>query len=246
MFEAGLENEEVPMPHQRTQAFEHAEPPSQRTGVLRRRPAMVSRSEPKQDAWDRYDSIPEARPVRPSTARQLYRQGGKLMRRSGGMRRTLWRVTMLLLLANLMLGGILVVKDGPESLVERFLSVAPGTTTEVGVEFLNLRSEPGAASPLIAVLGNGQEVRVTGLSEADEQGRWWPVEAEVEGQSVSGWVWEGGLQPNTWTGQMSWMQDMVDGVNGVWDSLTSGVNRLVGFLPGLRILHEPPLVLAST
>ena len=153
-------------------------------------------------------------------------------------------MTVLLLLANLMLGSILLVKDGPESLVERFLSVAPGTTTEVAVEFLNLRSEPGAASPLVAVLGNGQEVRVTGLSEEDEQGRWWPVEVEVEGQAVSGWVWEGGLQPNTWTGQMSWMQDTVDGVNGVWDSLASGVQRLVGFLPGLRIPLDPSTALA--
>jgi hypothetical protein len=195
--------------------------------------------------WDRYDSIPEVRPVQPSPARRLYRQGGKLIRRSGGMRRGLWRVTVLLLLANLMLGGILLVKDGPESLVERFLSVAPGTTTEVAVEFLNLRSAPGAASPLIAVLGNGQDVRVTGLSEVDEQGRWWPVEAEVEGQTVSGWVWEGGLQPNTWTGQMSWMQDMVDGVNGAWDSLTSGVERLVGFLPGLWIPTGLTAALAS-
>ena len=102
-----------------------------------------------------------------------------------------------------------------------------------------MRSAPGAASPLVAVLGNGQKVRVTGLSESDEQGRWWPVEAELEGQTVEGWVWEGGLQPNTWTGQMSWMQDVVDGVSGAWDSLSSGVQRLIGFLPGLSVPSTP-------
>lgn len=240
MFEMGLEHDEVPLPHRRTESFQPVEPASQRTGVLRRRPARAPVPVPREDPWDRYDSIPEVQPVRPSAARRLYRQGGKFVRRSRGMRRTLWRVTLLLLLTNLMLGGILLVKDGPESLVERFLSVAPGTTTEVAVEFLNMRSEPGAASPLIAVLGTGQEVRVTGLSRTDEQGRWWPVEADVEGETVEGWVWEGGLQPNTWTGQMSWMQDVVDGVNGLWDSITSGVGRVVGIIPGMRVVPEWP------
>lgn len=235
MFEIGLENDEVPVSHNKTQAFQQVESPAQRTGVLRQRPARAGREVPREDPWDRYDSIPEVQTLRPSVARQLYRRGGKLMRRAGGMRRALWRVTMLLLITNLMLGGIVLVKDGPEALVERFLAVAPGTATEVSVEFLNMRSGPGAASPLIAVLGRGQDVRVTGLSEEDEQGRWWPVEAVVDGRTVEGWVWEGGLQPNTWTGQLSWIQDVVDGVNGAWGSFTSGIHRVIGFLPGLRV-----------
>lgn len=235
MFELGLENDHVPVPPRRTESFAPSESPAQRTGVLRRRARPVARVVPKQDPWERYDAIPEAQQISPSVARRLYRQGGKLVRRSGGVRRGLWRLTLLLLITNLMLGGVLLVKDGPEALVERFLSVAPGTTTEVAVEFLNLRTAPGAVSPLITVLGNGQEVRVTGLSESDEQGRWWPVAADVDGETYEGWVWEGGLQPNTWTGQLSWMQDVVDGANNAWDSVTSGVQRVIEFLPGLVI-----------
>lgn len=233
MFEVGLENDEVPVPQRPTEAFGRTEPPAQRTGVLRRRARPGGGVVPRQDPWERYDDIPEAREVQPSHARRLYRRGGKFVRRSRGLRRTIWKVTLMLLVTNLMLGGILLVQDGPEALVERFLSVAPGTSTEVSVEFLNLRSAPGATSPLVAVLGNGQDVRVTGLSEEDEQGRWWPIEAEVEGRTIQGWVWEGGLQSNTWTGQLSWMQDVVDGVNGAWDSTTSGVQRVIESLPGL-------------
>lgn len=239
MFELGLEHDQVPSLPKRTEAFERAESPAQRTGILRRPARATARVVPKPDPWERYDAIPDAQEVRPSAARRLYRQGGKLVRRSGGVRRGLWRLTLLLLVTNLMLGGVLLVKDGPEALVERFLSVAPGTTTEVAVEFLNLRSAPGATSPLLVVLDNGQEVRVTGLSESDEQGRWWPVEADVDGQTVEGWVWEGGLQPNTWTGQLSWMQDVVDGVSNAWDSVTAGVDRVIGWLPGLVIVQAP-------
>lgn len=235
MFEAGLEGEDIAPPPRHTEVFEREEPPARRTGILRIRPRRDDRPAPKADGWERYDDVPEVEPIRPSRARRWYRRGGKLARRSGGVRRTLWKLTLLLLIANLMLGSILMVRDGPAALVERFLSVAPGTTTEVSVESLNLRAAPGAGAPLLAVLQLGQEVRVTGLSESDEQGRWWPVEANVDGQSVEGWVWEGGLQPNTWTGQLSWMQDVVDGVSNTWDSVTGGIGRVIDFLPGLTI-----------
>jgi hypothetical protein len=155
------------------------------------------------------------------------------------MRRTLWKLTLLLFIANLMLGLVLLVRDGPEALVERFLSVAPGTTTEVSVEFLNLRSGPGAESLLVAVLETGQEVRITGLSEEDEQGRWWPVEVELEGESLEGWVWDGGLRSNTWTGQLSWMQDVVDNVSGAWNSIRNGFENVTDVIPGLAIPGLP-------
>jgi hypothetical protein len=62
--------------------------------------------------------------------------------------------------------------------------------------------------------------------------RYWPVELGVNGTVVSGWVWDGGLTPNAWTGRMSWMQNVVeqgqefrDGVVDTWDFLT-------GWIPG--------------
>lgn len=244
MFESGLDGEEIASSPRHTEVFEPAESPIQRTGILRIRPRKAA-PVLRESAWERYDNIPEVQTVRPSTARKWYRRGGKLARRSGSVRRTLWKLTLVLLIANLLLGLVLLVRDGPEALVERFLSVAPGTTTEVSVEFLNLRSAPGAGSPLLATLSSGQEVRVTGLSESDEQGRWWPVEVELNGQSLQGWVWEGGLQANTWTGQLSWMQDLVDGVSGTWDSVINGVERVVGFLPGLSLSYPRSVPLAG-
>src|SRR5690606_20786926 len=188
MFEAGLEGEDIAPPPRHTEVFEREEPPARRTGILRIRPRRDDRPAPKADGWERYDDVPEVEPIRPSRARRWYRRGGKLARRSGGVRRTLWKLTLLLLIANLMLGSILMVRDGPAALVERFLSVAPGTTTEVSGESLSLRAAPGSGAPLLAVLQIGQEVRVTGFSESDEQGRWWPVEVDVDGQTIEGWV----------------------------------------------------------
>lgn len=237
MFEAGLDGEDIEPPARATERLDIVEPPDQRTGILRRKRAVVAPAS-RPDAWERYGDIPEVEPIRPSRARRLYRRGGKLARRSGGFRRTLWKLVLLLLIANLMLGMILLVRDGPETMVERFLSVAPGTTTEVDVDFLNLRSGPGGSAPLIAVLQRGQQVRVTGLSGEDDQGRWWPVVTDVDGQQVEGWVWNGGLRANTWTGQLSWTQDTADGVSSTWTSITDGVRGVFDTIPGLYVSPE--------
>ena len=236
MFEAGLEGAAIPhLDH--TSAIETPAPraPAQ-TGVFRRRFRQVARWEgPGRVATAPAAAIPDAQPVSPSVARRLYRRGGKLARRSRRVRRTLWRLTAVLAIGNLLLAIVLMVQSGPSALVERFLSLAPGTSTEVVVDGLNLRDAPGADAGVIAVLGNGQTVKVIGLSEDDDQGRWWPVEVEQDGQRLEGWVWEGGLQPNAWTGRLSWMQDVVDGVVGVKDRIGGFVDDVIGVIPGLAV-----------
>jgi hypothetical protein len=186
-------------------------------------------------------AIPDVQPISPSAARRLYRQGGKLARRSRRVRRTLWRMTAVLAIGNLLLAMVLMVQSGPASLVERFLSIAPGTSTQVVVDGLNLRDAPGADAAVIAVLGNGQTVKVTGLSDEDEQGRWWPVEVEQDGQHLEGWVWDGGLQPNAWTGRLSWMQDIVDGAVGVKDGIGGFIDDVRGVIPGLIVRPGNPV-----
>jgi tRNA A-37 threonylcarbamoyl transferase component Bud32 len=240
----GMEYDEAPQMPSRTVGFRPIEREYRQTGILRRRQRPVreriSRPTPPVGGAAALDPVPAG----PSLGLRLYRRGGRLVRHTGRLRRMMWKVTLLLLITNLMLGSILLVQDGPEALVERFLSIAPGTSTEVTVEALNLRSAPGASSPLLAVLGNGQEVRVTGLSEEDEQGRWWPIRVTVEGRNIEGWVWEGGLQPTTWTGPLSWMQDVVDGVSGTWSSITSGIGRAASILPGLTLVPAPLMMTA--
>jgi hypothetical protein len=141
----------------------------------------------------------------------------------------------MLLVANMVLAVVLIAKDGPSALVERFLDFAPGTSTEVVTETLNMRTSPGTTSPIVLVLNAGQDVKITGLSDEDEQGRWWPVEVEQSGETYEGWVWEGGLQPNAWAGRLSWMQGIADGVNSTKERFQNGVDRVLDIIPGVRI-----------
>ena len=186
------------------------------------------------------DDIPEVQPIQDTAARRLYRSGGRLARRSRRMRRLMWRLVVVLLVANLILALVLMVKDGPSSLVERFLAIAPGTSTVVIADTLNMRSAPGTLSPVITALTTGQDVKITGLSVEDEQGRWWPVEVEQDGQTLEGWVWEGGLRPNTWTGRLGWMQGIADGVTSTRDRFRNGVDRVLDILPGVQVLPALP------
>lgn len=247
MFEAGLEGEAIP--HlAATTTFEPAamtaSASTQHTGVLSRRIRPARGRAPAAVVPEMGPAaISDVRPIRRSLARRIYRQGGKLARRSRRFRGTIWKMTAMLAIGNLLLAMVLMARSGPEALVERFLSVAPGTTTEVVVDGLNLRTAPGAESEVIAVIPSGETVRVTGLSEEDAQGRWWPVEVELGGTQLEGWVWEGGLQPSMWTGRLSWMQDLVDGVTGARDALTGFVGDLRDAIPGLR--PDPIDALAS-
>ncbi|HWV24999.1 MAG TPA: SH3 domain-containing protein, partial [Thermomicrobiales bacterium] len=182
---------------------------------------------------DAFDDIPEVQPIRDSAARRLYRRGGMLARRSRRTKRLLWRVVLILLVTNVLLGAILMIKEGPSVLTERFLSIAPGTATTVVTDTLNMRTGPGTNQPILLVLSAGDDVKITGLSEKDEQGRWWPVEVEQNGQTFEGWVWEGGLKPNAWTGRLSWMQGIADKGTSVKNGISSGFDRVTGLIPGL-------------
>ncbi|MBA3379571.1 MAG: protein kinase [Chloroflexia bacterium] len=200
-----------------------------------------TRTEPR-IRWSRPDRShppvisPDRQPVEPlergpSVARRLWKRGGKVARHTRSFRGTIWRLAMIFALGNLILGSVILVRGGPESLVERFLSVVPGATTEVSVDSLNLRTGPGAENAVIVVLSVGEDVEVTGLSETDEQGRWWPVNVDLDGTSYEGWVWSEGLQPNEWTGRMSFMQGIVEGGQDIRDGVADGIDTVTGLWP---------------
>lgn len=235
MFDAGLSGEEPVREPMRTQPIPGPVDPGFR------RPRFMQRSSRRHPVTatgvidDRYGGIPEVEPIRDSTARRWYRRGGLLARRSRRARRLLWRIVAILFVANLLMGGILMIKEGPAALTERFLSVAPGTSTRVVTESLNMRSGPGTAAPVVLVLSAGDEVKISGLSETDDQGRWWPVEVRQGGQTWDGWVWEGGLEANAWTGRLSWMQGVADRVTSTKERIGNGIGRVKGLIPGLQI-----------
>jgi hypothetical protein len=81
------------------------------------------------------------------------------------------------------------------------------------------------------VLPLGHEVDVTGLSESNEEGRWWPVETEQDGSNYEGWVWAEGIQANEWTGRMSFMQGVVDRAQGIRSGVSDGVDTVTGWWP---------------
>lgn len=167
--------------------------------------------------------------AQPSIAHRAYIAGGRMAKRSRRTKRFLWKLAMIFAVGNMLLGLTLLVQDGPSALVERFLSVAPGTETTVSVDRLNLRESPGSEGTILAVLTEGSTVQVTGLSASVEDDRWWPVETEIDGVVYEGWVWDGGLEANAWTGRMSWMQSVVDRVNGIQSGI-SGVFESIGGL----------------
>jgi hypothetical protein len=208
MFRSGLEGEIVPRSHLTAAIQDLPEPASPTRRFVRPYVPEAPREIPTLDA------------TAPSKLSRLYQAGGRLAGRSRRARRLMWRIAMVLAIGNLLLGMVLAARDGPSVLVERFLSVAPGTQTAVSVDRLNVRSEPGIDSPVLHVVGEDTEVRVTGLSTSVDGERWWPIEVEIDGVEYSGWVWDGGLQANAWTGRMSWMQNVVDQVNSVQDAAT--------------------------
>lgn len=238
LFRAGLEGESVDeLAH--TSVLERTTAPSpavrERRFRFRRR---APRAEPEGTAEHAFDDeegeLPELYEDRAGTVSRMYRRGGRLARRSRRLRRLLWQLFVVLLVGTLLLGLILYLQQGPEALVEDFLAVAPGTETTVIVDRLNIRSAPATDAGLIGVISEGTQVRVTGLSETDGEFRYWPVETELNDATVDGWVWDGGLQANAWTGRLSWMQDVVEQVQGVRDSIANTWDNLTSWVPELQ------------
>lgn len=231
LFRAGLEGEGI-SDADRTAVLGRPAPRPETGRRIRfqRRPARARHPAPAEETD--YSGLPELREDRAGAIARIYRRGGRLARRSRRLRRFLWRLFFIFLIGTLLLGAVVALRQGPEALVARFLSVAPGTETTVVVDGLNLRAGPATDAPLLGTLSSGSEVRVTGLSEVSGEFRYWPVETEVDGRAVSGWVWDGGLQANAWTGRLSWVQGIVERVQAVRDGVTDAWDRATGWIPG--------------
>ncbi len=236
LFRAGLEGETLDDAHA-TAMIDPGAAGQRRHG--RRHIAFHRRRRPGPAREETYDDLPELQEDRAGTLERMYRRGGRMARRSRKLRGGLWRLFFVMVIATLLLGMALAVRQGPEALVERFLSVAPGTETTVIVDRLNLRAAPGVESQLLGALPAGTSVRVTGLSETAGDYRYWPVETELDGVEVQGWVWEDGLRANAWTGRLGWMQDIVDNVQDMRESIASGWDRATGWIPGLVAAPVP-------
>lgn len=243
LFHAGLEGEAVDET-QRTSVLETAhdtEPaPERRRFRLRwQRPA----AEPVPYDAAEEEVLPELQEDTAGPIDRIYRRGGRMARRSRRLRRFLWRVFIVMLIGTLLLGLVVYLQRGPEALVQNFLSIAPGTETTVVVDSLNIRSGPTTSATLLGTVPRGQEVQVNGLSEENNGFRFWPIETQIDGRTLDGWAWEGGLQPNEWTGRLSWVQGIVEEVQVARDTVSGWWDRATGWLPGTV---PKPLSVSST
>lgn len=140
----------------------------------------------------------DERPARPSLSRRaaagLYRVGGKAARRSGGVRRVLWRATVAFALLNLMLALVLLVREGAVPGLGGGQELGPGVEAQVITDGLNIRAAPGVFSARIGVAGAGDVLEITGeqLMVGDEP--WWPVIFASDGERLAGYTWGGGLE----------------------------------------------------
>lgn len=238
MFRSGLESADHGAAH-RTSVIERParlEPQPVRRLSIGRRPRQDVDHGPN----GQYEALPELKEDRVGTLSRLYRSGGRLARRSRWVRRQLWRLFFVVLIGTLLLGLALYILQGPEALVQDLLSIAPGTTTEVNVDRLNVRAGPSTEAELLGVIEQSSSVRVTGLSETDGDYRFWPVEVTVNGGEVSGWVWDGGLTRNAWTGRMSWMQGVVEQGQDIRKGAADTWETLSGWIPGYLPSNPPP------
>lgn len=227
MFRLGIEGEVLP-DSQRTSVLPASRPHTgQATWRGRRiefrRKTRQGQGEDEEPPAEIDDTLagPRGRPLYAA-----WRMGGRAARRTRSIRGALWRLMLIFALGNALLGMVLIARDGPAALVERFLSVAPGASTEVTVDRLNVRSGPGVDNDVISVLRTGDEVGVTGLSRAADGERWWPVEVRSESGVVEGWVWDEGLRRNEWTGRLSWMQGIVERGQRIRDGARDALDDL--------------------
>ena len=144
-----------------------------------------------------YDELfPERRREHRTATGALYRTGGRVARHTGWLRRVLWRVTIALLIGNVFLAGLLYINRGEvPGLVAGDASLQAGADARVMTNRLRLRAQPGRDAGIIGLLAQDQEIRVTGSSQDVEGETWWPVRATIDGETLSGYVASGWIEP---------------------------------------------------
>jgi Bacterial SH3 domain len=136
--------------------------------------------------------------ARPSVSRRaagsLYRAGGRVARRSTRFRRSMWRLVAALVVANLMLAAITWYDRGELPGLGSAGNLEPGAKANVIVDDLNVRASPGRDADVVGFVGEGDQVVIVGDAASAAGETWWPVEISANGQTLSGFVWEEGIE----------------------------------------------------
>jgi predicted Ser/Thr protein kinase len=150
--------------------------------------------------------------------------GTPLLVRTARLRRISWRLVIFFTALNLVL-GVLVAADRGElpPFVSRPDGLTQGEIARVRVDQLNLRAEPGNAGLVVKSVRFGNRGTVTGAPVEADGVAWWPVEFTINGETISGFVWDGGVEP-AGTGLPGDIQRAVDDVR-------RGIGETLGWTP---------------
>lgn len=147
---------------------------------------------------------------------QVYRLGGRMARRTAWLRRGLWRVTLAVAVANLVLALAVYARHGSDGLLGREPTLKSGGEAEVVTQDLRVRDAPGLSTITLAILEPGTDLTITGQSETVDDRVWWPIRLEVDGTRIEGYVWEGGIEPAGGPGLGGTLRDGFDNLNGLF------------------------------
>ena len=146
------------------------------------------------------DAPPAKSPRRRNPARAvgggLYRTGGRVARRTGGLQRLLWRLALAFLVGNLLLAVLLYVDRGEvPGLIAGEATLGPGATARVTTDESRLRGGPSTDDEILVLLPLDQAVEISAAAETVDGERWWPVTADIDGVAYEGYVADGLLRP---------------------------------------------------
>ena len=127
--------------------------------------------------------------------RGFYRLGGRLARRTGWLRRLMWRLTLLVLMANLALAGGIFVARGPDGLLPGEPILSAGGRARVVEDQYMVRLEPGLSGPVAITVLGGTEMEITGNPTGSDGLTWWPVTIAGGDEPVRGYIAQDGIAP---------------------------------------------------
>ncbi len=181
--------------------------PNRQAFVPAPQPAPVPQAAPRPEAVPR----PAWFEIPPGLV-ALYSAGGRAARRSLGARRALWRLTAALFVGNVMLALLLLVTQervpGVINL-DRGTVLQPGVTAEVTEARLNVRDGAGMEAGLITQVEAEEHLAITGRPQVADGQSWWPVRYEGDDGAVSGYVWQGGIQPVEDENALDWVRRLL-------------------------------------
>lgn len=145
---------------------------------------------------------------RPGVGSAIYRFGGRVARRSRPVGAILWRLTAIVVVADLLLAMMLFVSQGRvPGLYEPPVGLSVGSNAVVAVEELVVRDRPSTDGAAIGMAQLGEPVRIEHNAVDANGERWWPVSVDKNGADLTGFVWSGGLEGGERQTPLAWMRD---------------------------------------